>query len=80
MALTISTPESGILEYNDLTPLWTVSQLKDRIAQQTLIPVSKQKLVTSQDVVLKNALTLYESGIKNFEQLVLTFKGRGGKK
>jgi hypothetical protein len=78
--LTINTPSTGDIVYTDLTPLWTVAQLKDRLAAEVNIPSGKQKLVTSTGVVLKNALTLYQSVIKSGETLTLTFKDRGGKK
>jgi hypothetical protein len=78
VSVTVNTP-SGPVVYNDLTPLWTVSALKDRIAKSTGMAVGKQKL-TRGDYVLRNKETFLEGGITDGCVLVLELKQRGGKK
>lgn len=78
ISVTVNTP-SGPVVYNDLTPLWTVSALKERIAKSTGMAVGKQKL-TRGDYVLRNKETFLEGGVTDGCVLVLELKQRGGKK
>ena len=57
---------------SDLTPLWTVSQLKSKLAPTTLA-AGKQKLVFG-EVVLKNSLTLHQCGLVTGAILTLVKK------
>ena len=80
MALTIEIPNDEPLELMDLTPLWTVSQLKERLSTMVGMPASKQKLVTVTGVALRNTYTLALSGLKSGDRVTLSAKERGGKK
>ncbi|KAJ2992909.1 hypothetical protein HDV02_002759 [Globomyces sp. JEL0801] len=74
LSITIQTPAGENLDIPDLTPLWTVAQLKDRLTSLVHIPVSKQKLSTTTGTVLRNALNLGSCGIRSGDYLILNLK------
>jgi hypothetical protein len=77
--LIVSVPNGDPITFTDLTPLWTVSQVKERIAPLSGMPVGKQKLMTAGGTVLKNSLSLFESGVKDKDVLSLQTKERSKK-
>jgi hypothetical protein len=78
MSVTINGPD-GPMSFSDLTLLWSVSALKDRISKTCGMPAGKQKL-SKGDTVLKNKETLLEAGVVDGCVLTLELKARGGKK
>lgn len=68
---------------DDELSVMTIHALKERICELTRIPGSRQKLViSSTGIILKNTLTIIESGIhsKDNNTLILSLKERGGRK
>ena len=74
--LTVSLQNGDPITFTDLTPLWTVSQLKERLAPLSGMATGKQKLVTATGTVLKNSLSLFESGVRDKDVLTLLTKER----
>jgi hypothetical protein len=73
-------PNGQTTFFDDLTPLWTVSQLKERLTQPSGLSVSKQKLIAKSGTVMRNAATLLEFGVQTGDTLTLTHKDKGGRK
>lgn len=71
--LTVMFQDKSII-LDDLTPLWTVSQLKSRLVSPSGMAAGKQKLITSSNVVLKNTLTLHQAGLSSGAILTLQKK------
>ncbi|KAJ3346136.1 SF3a splicing factor complex subunit [Kappamyces sp. JEL0680] len=79
LVLTIQVPDREPIVFNDLTPMWTVSQLKDKLAPLCGLTSGKQKLVTASGTVLKNAFTLHDSGLASGDVITLQTKERSKK-
>jgi hypothetical protein len=78
LPVTIMLPNGSSVYFNDLTPLWTVSQLKERLVTPSGLSVSKQKLIAKSGV-MRNAATLLEFGVQAGDSLTLTHKDKGKK-
>ena len=79
LQITVQIPNGDPIYFTDLTPLWTVSQLKERLVPMCGIVASKQKLSSADGTVMRNAFSLDVSGIRNGDILTLSGKERGGK-
>lgn len=79
MALTVNLASGEPISFTDLTPLWTVSQLKERLAPLCGMVAGKQKLVTASGTVLKNAFSLHDSGVRDGDVITLQTKERSKK-
>lgn len=72
--LTVTVPDSTPIVYDDLTPLWTVSQLKSRIGTSCGMGVGRIKLVKGDGGVLRNSETLGTAGIVSGDVIALMNK------
>jgi hypothetical protein len=74
--LTIQVGDADDIVFNDLTPLWTISQLKDKLVPLCGMASGKQKLVTASGSILKNSFSLHDSGLVSGDVVTLQTKER----
>jgi hypothetical protein len=79
LLVSVSLPNGSTVSFDDLTPLWTVSQLKERLVSPSGLSLSKQKLIAKSGAVMRNAATLLEFGVQSGDTLTLTHKDKGKK-